>query len=345
MDMAQTKLVVRKRGKAAVVDATRVRFSAHQCFARDGGPQDLRVLRKLIDYLSVQPGLAVCIEGEGNFLHYILQYFPRFRDVVQCVIVERYSVDGKADFAGLPLTIPEEIPSAVQTIFLCETRAYPRMRMRCWLPTGCHLLELDLLQDSNLEQLPARAWTPWANDIIYPMDVPDIEFQTGLDLLVIDCPARNLGLMPNGLGYVHNALKQVDIRYQTCDLDILIYHRFHIRRLFDEGGKITLPGGRALPTDPWQAEHYDLWSDNEVIAYFEPEIQEIVAKVDRGPAQGAGAVDSWLQRRGSLPRSSSASRPRCRKSSFWSAAMLVTVRTSACVAFRWPTTCASARRI
>src|SRR5947209_17823586 len=106
------------------------------------------------------------------------------------------------------------------------------------------------------------------------MDLPDFDFKKGLDLILIDCPARNLGLMPNGLGYVHNALTQADVRYQTCDIDISIYHRFHLRRLADEGGKILLPSGRQLPADRWQAEHYDLWSENEVIDYFEPEIKE-----------------------------------------------------------------------
>src|SRR5262249_24595141 len=148
-----------------------------------------------------------------------------------------------------------------------------------WLPAGPRLIEPDVLPRLGLEHLPARVWSPWSKDTIYPMDIPDINFQPGMDLIIIDCPARNLGLMPNGLGYVHNPLQLVDVRYQTCDLDILIYHRFHIRRLLDEGGKITLPGGRELPTDPWQAEHYDLWCEDEVIAYFEPEIQEIVSKL------------------------------------------------------------------
>jgi radical SAM superfamily enzyme YgiQ (UPF0313 family) len=85
--------------------------------------------------------------------------------------------------------------------------------------------------------------------------------------------------MPNGLGYVHNALKHTGVRYQTRDLDILVYHRFHIRRLFDEDGRVTLPSGRQLPTDPWQAEHYDLWGDREVLASFRPEIEEVVGKI------------------------------------------------------------------
>ena len=58
-------------------------------------------------------------------------------------------------------------------------------------------------------------------------------------MLLVDCPARNLALMPNGLGYVHNALKKAGINFETFDLDIVTYHRYHIRRLFDEGGKIV----------------------------------------------------------------------------------------------------------
>ena len=174
---------------------------------------------------------------------------------------------------------PDALPPEVKTVFLVETLTYPRMRMRKRLPARVRIVEPDVLQEIAPGRLPARAWTPWARDIIYPIDVPEIEFQSGLDMLLIDCPARNLGLMPNGVGYVHNALKLVSVNYQTRDLDIILYHRFHIRRLFDEGGVIHLPGGRALPADPWQAEHYDLWSDAAILAYFLPEIREIVAKI------------------------------------------------------------------
>jgi radical SAM superfamily enzyme YgiQ (UPF0313 family) len=171
------------------------------------------------------------------------------------------------------------LPADIKSVFLAETRTYPRMRLRKRLPARLALIEPDVLPEISLADIPARAWSPWSRDIIYPIDVPEIEFEAGLDMLLIDCPARNLGLMPNGVGYVHNALKQVNVKFQTCDLDIILYHRFHIRRLCDDGGTIRLPSGRAFPCDPWQADHYDLWSDPEHLAYFEPEIQEIVAKI------------------------------------------------------------------
>ena len=98
-------------------------------------------------------------------------------------------------------------------------------------------------------------------------------------MLLVDCPARNLALMPNGLGYVHNALKKAGINFETFDLDIVTYHRYHIRRLFDEGGKIVMPSGREMPTDPWQAENYDLWDNPEVLAYLSPIVEEAAAAI------------------------------------------------------------------
>jgi radical SAM superfamily enzyme YgiQ (UPF0313 family) len=277
--MAKALVVLAKGKKTTRIDATRVRFSAHQCFALDGGADDLRCLGLLIDHLASFPGLAVAVDDDSRLLRYILKHYPSFRDRILCAIVEKVPADGGAELAGIPVALAAEMPDEVQTVFLCETRTYPRLRMKKWLGDRVPVVDPDVLPDLGLGQLPARAWVPWARDVIYPIDLPDIEFRPGMDVIVIDCPARNLGLMPNGLGYVHNALKQVEVAHQTCDLDILLYHRFHVRRLFDEGGKVRLPGGRELPTDPWQAEHYDLWSDPEVIAYFEPEIREITDKL------------------------------------------------------------------
>jgi hypothetical protein len=152
------------------------------------------------------------------------------------------------------------------------------MQMRRAIPPGIAVIDPNVIADSP-SRVPARAWVPWSRDVIYPIDVPEIEFRSGLDVLLIDCPARNLGLMPNGLGYVHNALKHTGTNFQTIDLDIVIYHRFHVRRLFDEGGTVKLANGRVLPTDPWQAEHYDFWTEPDTLAFMASDIDEIVAKL------------------------------------------------------------------
>ncbi|MBI3862749.1 MAG: B12-binding domain-containing radical SAM protein [Planctomycetia bacterium] len=279
MELAQVSLTVQHKDRAAQVDGCRIIFSPHQCFARDSGEDDVRCLNLLAKHLTRESGLAVCIDGRGEFLEYFLNQVPSLRNAISCVIAEKESDAGWADFAGLAVVTPDRIPAGVTTVFLCETLTFPRMRMRKWLPDGLKFIEPDVLQQLGLDQLPARAWSPWARDTIYPIDIPEIEFIPGLDMLLIDCPARNLGLMPNGLGYVDNALKHVEVRHQTLDIDIIIYHRFHIRRLFDEGGKMYLPNGKELPTDPWQAEHYDVWTADITIDFFEAEVREIVAKL------------------------------------------------------------------
>src|SRR5258708_3703544 len=102
-----------------------------------------------------------------------------------------------------------------------------------------------------------------------------------LSLSILVCMACNQVPMPNGLAYVHNALKKTSVNFQTFDLDIVTYHRSHSRRLFEDGGTIVMPSGREMPVDPWQAEHYDLWADPEVIQYLIPIIDEAAAEVIR----------------------------------------------------------------
>src|SRR5690606_5276691 len=86
---------------------------------------------------------------------------------------------------------------------------------------------------------------------IYPLPIPAIGFERDLDFLLLDLPARFLGLLPNGLGYVHNILKQTGCRFQTVDLDMIFYHRYHSRRLLDGDPALHAPDGSDMPVDPW----------------------------------------------------------------------------------------------
>ena len=264
-------------GHTSPVAATRVRFSAHACFRRDYSPEARACLQLLGRYLASLRGLAFYVDGL-DFLNDLLVEVPELRSHIPCLIAHR-PLDGLPGESRLPVVSPGDLPGHIENVFLCETRMFPRLQMRKRIPDGVCIVEPDVITKYAVESIPASAWVPAARDTIYPIDVPEIEFEHGLDFLLIDCPARNLGLMPNGVGYVHNALKHTDVRYQTRDLDILIYHRFHIRRLFDENGIVTLPGGKELPPDPWQAKHYDLWGDPDVLTYFQPEIDEITAKI------------------------------------------------------------------
>lgn len=265
----QVTLIVETGETTAKLDATRVIFSPHQCFAFDNGPEDRACLGILAEFLARQPGLAVC--GVGPFLSYLLLHQPGLAQNIRAVLAEPNSDQGAAQ--GIPVYPLDSPPAGIQTVFLAETRTFPRMQMRRRLPSHLSVIEPNILGEIAAGSVPVRSWTPIAKNI-YPINVPEIRFEAGLDMILTDCPARNLALMPNGLGYVHNALKAAEIRFQTFDLDIVCYHRFHISRLFDEGGKVILSDGRQLPVDPWQAEHYDLWSDPLVLDRFRPIIHE-----------------------------------------------------------------------
>ena len=121
MEMAKTVLTLQHRKAVARVEATRIRFSAHQCFARDDGDDDRRCLRLLADHLKASPGLAVCVH-DGEFLAYLLRHAPDLRDHIRCVV----RIDGPAaDAEGFPVFGPESLPPEVQTVFLAETLTYP----------------------------------------------------------------------------------------------------------------------------------------------------------------------------------------------------------------------------
>jgi radical SAM superfamily enzyme YgiQ (UPF0313 family) len=260
-------------GKHGTVEGTRVCFSVYQCFAvMDEESRGL--LRRLADHLRQQPGLAL---WDGPLLEPLLEIAPDLRGKVRAVIT---AAEGPAEgeVGGIKACSADALPEGVETVFLCATRAVERMMAADALPQTVKAIDAEILASIAFEAIPARAWTPLAKNI-YPIKVPRIRFSGTADMLLVDCPARNLALMPNGLGYVHNALKKAGINFETFDLDIVTYHRYHIRRLFDEGGKIVMPSGREMPTDPWQAENYDLWDNPEVLAYLTPIVEEAAAAI------------------------------------------------------------------
>ena len=284
--MSETAVVLTlKKGRAKTkVEGTRVTFSPHQCFALDNGPEDIECLRVLGTYLLTLPGLALC--GTVRFIDYLLRHFPGLKTHLICIAYSEGNPRQHQDY-GIPIVLVAELPSTVQNVFLCETLILPRAQMRKQLPRSVNVVEPALLAEIAPEVIPARGWSPFPQNI-YPIDIPEIQFKKGMDLIIVDCPSRNLALMPNGLGYLNNALKKTSVSYQIFDLDIVAYHRYHMHRLFDMGGRIVLPSGRVLPEDPWLAEHYDVWTsgsemavirggDKEILDFFRPIIDETIA--------------------------------------------------------------------
>lgn len=255
---SKATLGVIHRGSSGRVAAGRVVFSPARFFRFHDDAEEITILSLLADHLLALPNLAFF--GDQPLLNALLAVRPELAKGTRTI------------------TAPAELPEGISTVFITAVDAVSRLRLRQALPAGLTVLDVGILAEIATADLPARAWTPISRNI-YPIFLPEIRFEPNLDLLLLDCPARNLALMPNGLGYVHNALKRTSVRFQTFDLDIVTYHRFHITRLFDEAGEVVLPSGRKMPIDPWQAEHYDLWPAEDVIAYFSPIIDEAAAAV------------------------------------------------------------------
>ena len=288
--MSDTAVTVtlRKNRDTARVEATRVGFSPHQCFRFDDGPEDIECLEALGAYLIEQPGLAFV--GSKVFGEYLLRHVPDIAGRLLGKVYYREAGEG-LDGHGLASVDVDAgaLPGGTQAVFLCDTLSLPRMQVRRLLPKDLRIIEPTILADVAIDVIPARGWVPLPRNI-YPIEIPEIRIRDGLDLAIVDCPSRNLALMPNGLAYLNNALKKTSVSFQILDLDIISYHRFHVHRLYDMGGEIALPGNLVLPEDPWKAEHYDLWTRagggasgatgrNEVLEFFRPLIDETIAAV------------------------------------------------------------------
>jgi radical SAM superfamily enzyme YgiQ (UPF0313 family) len=115
-----------------------------------------------------------------------------------------------------------------------------------------HLLNFNLVHIPNfaLVSVPTN---------IYPLEIPEINISEDQDFVVIDCPARNLSLLPNGIAYLEVALKKQRIRFEVLDVDLIAYHLFHMHRIYDLGSKV-IESEVELPADPWLAHNYDSWS-------------------------------------------------------------------------------------
>lgn len=285
MSDTTTVLTLKKNQSITKIEGTRVAFSPHQCFAFDNSAEDVECLRALASHLKKIPGLVFL--GSKRFIDYFLRHMPDISSHIVGTITYEDSA-GCYKEHGLASVVADIglLPDTAQTVFICETLMFPRMQIKQRLPKSVNVIEPTILAEIAPTVIPARGWAPLQRNI-YPIAIPEIKFQSGLDFAIVDSPSRNLALMPNGLGYLNNALKKTSVSFQILDLDIISYHRFHVHRLYDMGGHIALPGNLVLPDDPWQAEHYDLWTAtgggasgatgrNEVIEFFRPLINETI---------------------------------------------------------------------
>lgn len=105
---------------------------------------------------------------------------------------------------------------------------------------------------------------------IYPMEIPDIEFKTGMDIILIDLPQRYMPMMPNGLGCVYNALKAAAVKCQVVDCNIIFYHRYHSSKI---------PQEKNGAADLWDNTSTGEWDKLETIEHFRHWISEVISKL------------------------------------------------------------------
>ena len=131
---------------------------------------------------------------------------------------------------------------------------------------------------------------------LYPLDIPAIAIQPGLDFLLLELPPRYQPMMPNGIGYVHNVLLKTGVRFQTVDVNVLMYHRYHQARILGRA-PLVAPGGYVMKDDPWDNTNTAEWEREDVLDFFWPEIARPLAADRPQRRQGRGDLGPRQQPR------------------------------------------------
>ena len=123
---------------------------------------------------------------------------------------------------------------------------------------------------------------------IYPIAIPSVEIQPGLDFLVLQLPSRYQPMMPNGLGYVFSILRNCGIVFQVIDANIIFYHRYHSGRILGGTNPVIAPSGYVMKEDPWSQSNAREWDKKEVIEYFWPYIEEMLQRIETNRPKAIG---------------------------------------------------------
>ena len=256
--------------------AVKMLFSPHRLFRYDDGPDDVAALVQIVEYLGATAN-GLGLYGPGPLLDYLFKHVPDLAHQAACIVSDDASL-WSTRIHDLAVLGPAHLPAGIDTVFLCETRTAKRYSMRKRIGDDVRAVCPGILEHLNWRELPDRAWAP-DTGCIYPIDIPEIDISSGLDMVLMDLPSRNLSMMPNGLGYVNKALKAAGVKHQVVDGDIILYHRYHTFRLLDSDGDIRLPSGQVMPEDPWAAEDMSLWERPETLNLFREDFEEILTKL------------------------------------------------------------------
>ena len=249
-------------------------FCINRLLRYDRGKQDRLLLQRLQPAFTSSP---VTIYGAGRLIRYLFQMLPALTEHVVEILDDDPHKQGST-LHGIPIV--GSLTGHTGPIFLASTRYRSLSQMhrtlgnRTWFGLG------RAIEGLSIRDLPAKAWLDQPPGI-YPVTIPPIRFEDNLDFVLLDLPPRFMGMMPNGLGFVHNILKRSGIRFQTMDLDLIYYHRFHAQRLLD-GEVIVQKDDPDMVEDPWEMDRLEEeWRKPEMLDYFARDTNELVEELIR----------------------------------------------------------------
>ena len=197
MDHTAVTLYLQTKRRKCTLDGIRVGFSPHQCFLLDDSIEEVACLGALERYLKTKlPGLTFV--GRPALVDYFLRHMSELKGNVGVTYLATGGNDTQAGY-GLSSVVLPPIPEHTETVFLCETLNLHITQLKEQLPNHVATIDLSILLEIALNAVPKRGWTPQPRNI-YPIKLPAIKFSQGMDFILIDCPSRNLALMPNGIG-------------------------------------------------------------------------------------------------------------------------------------------------
>lgn len=260
-----------------ILPAREVAYSPYRCFQWSDSPKEKELLRLWGAQALAAPG-PLAFYGQAQILRRFIACNSDLLPRLAWLVVDDLSGPPPMDLR-LPTTTPQLLPQNVGAVLLGETRSVHLQRMRARISRD-RLVAAgpENLSDSYWATIPDEGWVD-KPDCIYPIKIPEIVLAKGLELALVDCPSRDMALMPNGLAHVHNIIQGTGIEFQTLDLDIICYHRFHQARLMDQPDSLKTPGGQEIPADPWAAEQAGLWNDQGFLDYFQPELEEAATAI------------------------------------------------------------------
>ncbi|MFZ2889062.1 B12-binding domain-containing radical SAM protein [Sulfuricurvum sp.] len=218
---------------------------------RDGSALDIEIIDTFANLIDTN---VHTVTGDKELFHYFTSVSDKFAN----------------------MKFVQEIEFGATNLFLCSLDEVVLFSLEQKIAQGSINMRFTQ-QLISPKLIPERALKKYVRHI-YPIEIPEIAFAHELDFLLLDLPARERSLAPNGLGYVHNILRKLNIKFQTCDLDNIIYHRIYQDLLLKDKKPIGM-NGLLIPEHPWETTELWVWSDERFLNEMNEYIVEIADKI------------------------------------------------------------------